>query len=168
MREAFYQRGGSMVRLETADGRAQLRGCRSAHDQPSDLRGEGMQLGHAVVDAAVRAASSSSRREVEPVELPNLRVSVFGVLDYDICTDPESEVVVGDHGLAIESGEASAWMYPTMPMTHEWSVFEYLDRTASKAGLPRDAWADEDVTVYRLSGQVFEERAPSGSVTELL
>lgn len=168
MREAFYLRGGSMVRLETADGRGQLRGCQSAHDRPSELRGEDRQLGHAVVDAAVRAASSASRREVDPVELPNLRISVFGVLDYAVCSDPASEVVVGEHGLAIESGEATAWMYPTMPMTHEWSVYEYLDRTASKAGLARDAWAEDSVTVYRLGGQVFEERDPAGSVTRLL
>jgi hypothetical protein len=168
MRDAFYQRAGAIVRLETADGRGRLRGCESAHDHPAELSDESLQLGHAVVDAAVRAASESSRDEVRPAELSNIRISVFAVQDAHPCTDPEADVSVGRDGLAIQGQGSHAWMYPTVPTAQDWSVFEYLDRTASKAGLSRDAWEDEDVTVLRLAGQVFEEREPEGSVTELL
>lgn len=168
MRDAFYIRAGAMVRLETADGRGQLRGCASAHDRPAELDNDSIQLGHAIVDAAVRAASDSSRGEVRPSELSNLRVSVFTVQEGEPSVDPTNDVVVGDHGLAIENGSSHAWMYPTVAMDHDWSVFEYLDRTARKAGLPNGGWENDDATVRRLVGQVFEERAPEGTVVELV
>ena len=168
MRDAFYIRAGAMVRLETADGRSQLRGCASAHDRPAELENGSIQLGNAIVDAAVRAASDSSRGEVRPSELSNLRVSVFTVQESEPCRDPSNEVVVGDHGLAIEANGSQAWMYPTVAIDNDWSVFEYLDRTARKAGLPNGGWEDDDVTVRRLIGQVFEERDPEGTVVELI
>lgn len=168
MREAFYLRAGAMVRLETADGRGQLRGCASAHDRPTELDNGSIQLGHAIVDAAVRAASDSSRGEVRPSELSNLRVSVFTVQEAEVCTDPANEIEVGVHGLAVEQNGTHAWMYPTVPIVHDWSAFEYLDRTARKAGVASGAWENGDATVLRLSGQVFEERKPEGSVAELI
>lgn len=166
MRDAFYIRAGAMVRLETADGRGQLRGCASAHDRPGDLSNGSIQLGHAIVDAAVRAASGTSRGEVRPSELSNIRVSVFTVETVETCTDPETEVTVGEDGLAVQGPDTHAWMYPTVPVENDWSVFEYLDRTARKAGVPFSALENGDATVLRLSGQVFEEREPEGSVAE--
>jgi len=48
-------------------------------------------------------------------------------------------------------------MYPTLPVENDWSVFEYLDRTCRKAGLPNGAWEDDDVMVTLFEGQVFRE-----------
>src|SRR6056297_458257 len=70
MRESFYNRTGAFVRLESTRGRGRLRGCAGTYDSSE-------QLGHAIVDSAIRAASDDScSSEVEPPELPSLVVSV--------------------------------------------------------------------------------------------
>lgn len=168
MRDAFYTRSGAVVRLETADGRKQLRGCEAEPDRPGLLQGEATQLGHAIVDASVRAASDSSRGEVRPSELSNLRVSVFCVNGFEPATEPVEDIEVGTHGIAIEGRDSFAWMFPSVPIDQGWSTVEYLDRTATKADLPRDAWEDEDVDVLKLDGQLFAEREPEGTVAEIL
>lgn len=168
MRDVFYRRDGAMVRLETADGRGRLRGCASAPERPVALEAAPTQLGHAIVDAAVTAASDASRDEIRPSELSNLSVSVFTVQEAAACADPEADLSVGEDGLAMAGRDTSAWMYPTVPEDQGWPVFECLDRTARKAGLPDGAWEADEVTVYRLAGQVFEEQDPSGYVDERL
>ncbi len=168
MRDVFYRRDGAMVRLETADGRGRLRGCASSPERPVSLDGEPVQLGHAIVDAAVTAASDASRGEIRPSELSNLAVSVFTVQQAEACADPEADLTAGVDGLAMEGRDTQAWLYPTVPDTQDWPVLECLDRTARKAGLPDGAWEDDAVTVYRLSGQVFEEAEPGGYVSEPL
>src|SRR6056297_2555163 len=70
MREAFYTRTGVFVRLSSTRGRGSLRGWAGAYEG-SD------QLGHAIVDWAISAASDAScGSEVKPAELSNLTVSV--------------------------------------------------------------------------------------------
>ncbi|MEF8856940.1 MAG: AMMECR1 domain-containing protein, partial [Haloplanus sp.] len=53
MRDAFYARTGAFVRITSTRGRGRLRGCAGAY-RGSD------QLGHAIVDAAITAASDDS------------------------------------------------------------------------------------------------------------
>lgn len=167
MRDAFYARSGAMVRLETATGLGQLRGCESAPERPSALATEDGQLGEAIVEAAVRAASDVSRGEVRESELPSIKISVFAFHTVSPCTDPESEIEVGGHGLAIEGQDSYAWLYPTVPADQGWTIADSLDRTTRMAGLASGAWLNGDVDVLRLSGQVFEEREPDGSVNQV-
>lgn len=158
MRDAFYHRTGAIVRLESAFGRGGLRGCAGEYD------GDG-QLGHAIVDAAIAAASADScGSEVGPAELSNLTVSVCIVRDLLGTDDPETDLELGRHGLAVTNGDEAAWLYPTLPVEHGWSVREYLERTCRKAGLGPDGWAEDGVTVELFEGAVFRERTPEGSV----
>ncbi len=161
MREAFYNRTGVFVRLCSTRGRGQLRGCDGAYEGTD-------QLGHQIVDSAISAASDNScGSEVEPPELPNLKISVCIVEDTHLSTDPAEEIKLGKHGVAVEGRGNQAWMYPTLPCENNWSVFEYLDRTCRKAGLPRGAWEDDDVMVTLFDGQVFREREPEGSIENI-
>lgn len=161
MREAFYARTGVFVRLSSTRGRGRLRGCDGAYEGTD-------QLGHLIVDSAISAASDSScGSEVEEAELPNLKISVCVVRDTTHSDDPVEDVELGRHGVAVEGRGKHAWMYPTLPEENGWSVFEYLDRTCRKAGLPRGAWEDDDVMVTLFDGQVFSEREPEGTVEEL-
>lgn len=158
MREAFYHRTGAIVRLESTFGRGGLRGC------AGEYNGDG-QVGHAIVDAAIAAASADScGSEVTPAELPNLTVSVCIVRSLTPTDDPAVDLELGRHGVAITNGTASAWSYPTVPVEHGWSVEEFLERTCRKAGLAPDAWTADDVTVELFDGAVFREREPEGSV----
>lgn len=161
MREAFYNRTGAIVRLESTYGRGGLRGCAGEHDGTD-------QLGHAIVDAAIAAASEDScGSEVGPAELQNLTVSVCIVRDLVSTEDPVAEIELGRHGVVITHDGESTWLYPTVPVENGWTAAEYLERICRKAGLAPDAWADDDVTVELFEYAVFREREPEGSIQAL-
>lgn len=164
MRDAFYDRSGAFVRLETETPRGQLRGCAGAYDTPTALQDGSRRLGMAIVDAAIEAASEDSRTAVTGPELDSIIVTVFvaeGITETD---DPTEDIEVGRNGVAVEGRGTSGWMFPTVPVDNGWGVYEYLDRTARKAGLPNDAWMDDDVGVFTIDGPVFAENDPGGSV----
>jgi len=161
MRDAFYARTGAFVRLQSTRGRGRLRGCAGAY-QGKD------QLGHAIVDAAIKAASGDScGSEVEPPELDNLNVSVCVVCNYILTDDPLADLELGTHGVAVDGGSNHGWLYPTIPIENGWSKEEYLTRVCRKAKLSPFAWRDEDTMVTLFEGQVFRERDDGGSVEEL-
>ncbi|WP_188980338.1 TIGR00296 family protein [Halocalculus aciditolerans] len=168
MRDSFYHRTGAFVRLESTRGMGRLRGCAGAQETASELGSGNQQLGHAIVEAAIKAASDAScGSEVEPAELSNLRVSVCTVSNLLLTDDPVDDLELGTHGIAIDGRGKHGWMYPTIPVEQNWSVFEYLDRTCRKADLPNGAWEDDDVMVTLFEGQVFAETEPEGDVEEL-
>lgn len=161
MRDAFYQRTGALVRIESTRGRGSLRGCAGAY-QTND------QLGHAIVDAAISAASDDScGSEVRAAELNTIGVSTCIVRSLVLTDDPLSDLELGRHGVAVDAGEKGGWLYPTIPVENDWSTHEYLDRTCRKAGLPPNAWQDDGVMVVLFEGDVFREREPKGSVERL-
>ena len=158
MRDAFYNRTSAFVRLESTRGRGRLRGCAGAHESVRELGNGNRQLGHAIVEAAIEAASDAScGSEVEAAELENIEVSVCTVSNLVLTDDPVEDIELGTHGVAIDGDGQHGWMYPTLPVENDWSVFEYLDRTCRKAGLPDGAWEDDDVMVTLFEGQVFRE-----------
>ncbi|ARS91732.1 TIGR00296 family protein [Natrarchaeobaculum aegyptiacum] len=160
MREAFYERTGAFVRLESTRGRGSLRGCAGGYRS-------GEQLGHVIVDSAIEAASENScGSEVTPSELPNLTVSVCAVRNVVLTDDPLADLELGTHGVAIDAGEGG-WLYPTVPVENGWTEREYLDRTCRKAKLAPGAWEDDDVIVTLFEGQVFREREADGSVEQV-
>ena len=161
MRDAFYARTGAFVRLQSTRGRGRLRGCAGAWDTTD-------QLGHAIVEAAIQAASGDScGSEVEPKELDNIVVSVCIVSNTVITNDPLSDLELGTHGVAVDGGNAHGWLYPTLPVENDWSGAEFLSRACRKAKLPPTAWQDDDTMVTLIEGQVFRERADGGAVEEL-
>jgi uncharacterized protein (TIGR00296 family) len=161
MRDAFYERTGVFVRLESTRGRGSLRGCAGSYE--SDER-----VGHVIVDAAIEAASEDScGSEITPSELDNLTVSLCYVQNVVLTDDPVEDIEIGRHGAAIDTGNASGWLYPTVPLEHGWSPAEYLARVCRKAGLAPNAYEREDVMVTLFDGQVFREREPKGSIQEL-
>jgi len=158
MRDSFYNRTGTFVRLE-AGGR--LRGCAGSYDSDE-------QLGRGIVDAAIEAASEDScGSEVEAAELTGLTVSVCIVSDITLTDDPAEDLEIGTHGVAIDGRGQHGWMYPTLPLDNDWAVYDYLDRTCRKAGLPRGAWDDDDVMVTLFDGQIFRERSVEGEIEEI-
>ncbi|WP_336001689.1 TIGR00296 family protein [Halorientalis halophila] len=161
MREAFYNRTGAFVRLENTHGRGRLRGCAGSYEWDD-------HLGEALVDAAIDAASESScGSAVDAAELSSLCVSVCIVGNVVLTDDPLADLQLGRHGVAVERGSESGWLYPTVPMENGWSEAEYLDRACRTSGLGATAWEDEDTLVSLFEGRVFREREPEGSIQEL-
>ncbi len=161
MREAFYERTGAFVRLESTRGRGSLRGCAGGYRS-------GEQLGHVIVDAAIEAASDDScGSEVSPSELGTLTVSVCTVRNVLLTDDPLADLELGVHGVAVDGNGRSGWLYPTVPVENGWTEREYLDRTCRKARLAPDAWQNDDVVVTLFEGQVFREREADGSIEQV-
>jgi hypothetical protein len=161
MRDAFYARTGAFVRIVSTRGRGRLRGCAGAY-RGSD------QLGHAIVDAAIQAASESScGSEIEQPELPNLNISVCVVNNHVLTNDPVSDLELGTHGVAVDKDGKHGWLYPTIPLENGWNEEQFLTHACRKAGLSPFAWKDEDTMVTLFEGQVFRERSDGGSVEEL-
>ena len=161
MRDAFYNRTGAFVRLNSTRGRGRLRGCAGSHRTDD-------QLGHAIVDAAIGAASADSGgSEVEGGELDTLQVSVCVVEDLTLTDDPAEDIELGRHGVAIDHGSTHGWHYPTVPVENGWSAEQFLSRTCRKSGLPPLAWQDDEAVVTLIGGQVYRERPDGGSVEEL-
>ena len=161
MREAFYQRTGALVRLQSSRGRGSLRGCAGSFQSSN-------QLGHEIVEAAIEASSDSScGSEIRPAELQNLLVSVCVVCDVRSSDDPLAEIEVGRHGLAVESSGTTEWLYPTIPAENGWTAKEYLSRTCRKAKLAPNAWEQDDTDVSIFDAVVFRERDPNGSVEQV-
>ena len=161
MRDAFYTRTGAFVRIRSTRGRGRLRGC-AGSSRNSD------QLGHAIVDAAIQAASSDScGSELEQPELSNLVISVCIVCKHVSTENPIEDVKLGTHGLVIDRDDEHGWMYPTIPVENDWNKQQFFTRASRKAGLSPLAWQDEATTVTLFEGQVFRERPDGGSVEEL-
>lgn len=157
MRDAFYKRMGALVRLRSSRGRGRLRGCAGAYQGTE-------RLGHAVVEAAIQAASCDScGSEIEPAELDSLTVSVCLVTDTLLTDDPLADLSVGTHGVAVDAGSESTWLYPTIPVENGWQPEEFLSRACRKAGLSPLAWREHDATITLFEGQVFRERT-DGSI----
>jgi uncharacterized protein (TIGR00296 family) len=160
MRDAFYMRTGAFVRLENTQGRGRLRGCAGTYDD-SD------QLGEAIVDAAIRAASDDScGSAVGAAELDTIRVSVCVVDSVVLTDDPVADIEIGRHGVSVSRGDARGWLYPTVPVENNWSPADLLDRACRKADLPPTAWEDDDTMVTLFDGRVFCERKPEGTIEE--
>ncbi|WP_332897825.1 TIGR00296 family protein [Haladaptatus sp. CMSO5] len=161
MRDAFYNRAGVFIRLQATQGRGRLRGCAGTVQSTE-------RVGHTIIEAAIQAASTDScGSELEAAELSSTAFSVCIVTDVIPTDDPAADLEVGTHGLAVQKGRQSGWLYPTVPVENGWSEFEYLDRTCRKAGLSPTAWEKDDVDVLLFHSQVFEERTPNGSIKEL-
>ncbi|MEZ3116290.1 TIGR00296 family protein [Halobaculum sp. MBLA0147] len=161
MRDAFYNRTGAFVRLKSTRGRGRLRGCAGSYSADE-------QLGHAIVDAAIGAASKDSGgSEVESGELDTLQVSVCVVEDVTLTDDPVADLELGRHGVAVDYRDQHGWLYPTVPVENGWSTEQFLSRTCRKCGLSPLAWQEDEAVVTLIDGQVYRERPDGGSVEEL-
>lgn len=159
MRDAFYQRTGAIVRIESTRGPGSLRGCAGTVEGRD-------QLGHAIVEAGIAAASDGScGSELRGAELDSVTVSTCIVCERSVSTDPLNDLEVGVHGVAIDDGNgANDWLFPTVPKENGWSAAEYLERTCRKTGLAPTAWQDDDVTTTLFEGLIFREIEPAGAV----
>lgn len=107
--------------------------------------------------AALAAAFSDprfpplSREELDEVRLEISILSIPRVLE-----DPE-EVEVGKHGLIIIKGERMGLLLPQVPVEEGWDRAQFLKGVCRKAGLPEDAWKDEEAKLYVFTASVFGE-----------
>jgi len=124
--------------------------------------GQNAALGAALDHAADRAATDDPRfPPITTAELAHLDVDVW------ILWGPEPvkargenrmhEVVIGRHGVQIARGYARGLLLPGVAVEHRLDSRAFLEQVCIKAGLPTDAWMDDDAELM-----IFEGRAIHG------
>lgn len=154
------ERRGAFVTLRKAGS---LRGCigEPYATQP---------LIRSVVSAAVGAATRDPRfPPVGEPELDAITVEVSALtspasIDAADPTAVVEAVEIGTDGLIVTDGERSGLLLPQVAVEQDWDAETFLAETCRKAGLPRDRWRTDDVTIERFAVDRFEERDPRGEV----
>jgi len=118
-------------------------------------------LAETVRDVAAYAALEDSRfKPVTVQELPLLEyeISVMSPLRRVLDT---KEIKVGKHGLIMKQGEIEGILLPQVPMEEHWGRDTFLEETCLKAGLPRQAWKDDNTDIFMFTALVFDEHLPA-------
>jgi len=68
-----------------------------------------------------------------------------------------NDIIIGVHGLYIVSGFHAGLLLPQVATEQGWDRTTFLEETCRKAGISRDAWKGDDITVYCFSADVFGE-----------
>ena len=125
-----------------------LRGCIGTLEASSPLW-------KCVEDMAQAAAFRDPRfRPVTEEELPYMDVEISVLTPFCEVEDPAA-IQVGLHGLLIRKGYMSGLLLPQVASERNWDCITFLQETCRKAGLPADAWKDEDTKIYVFSADVF-------------
>ena len=157
----FKENRGVFVTLHE-DG--DLRGC-IGYPMPI------MPLGKAIVDSAINAGSRDPRfPRVRKEELGRIEVEVTILTPPEPYTEPKKKlpelVQIGRDGLIVTRGPYTGLLLPQVAPEWGFDSMEFLSQTCVKAGLPADAWLDEDTEVQHFQAQIFAEAGPGGEVFE--
>ncbi len=126
-----------------------LRGCIGSIFEPKPLY-EGVI--EQTINSAVKDWRFSPVTLDEEKEL-NIEISVLSPMRK--VKGPE-EIVVGEHGVYLIKGNASAVFLPQVAPEQGWTREEMLNHLSEKAGLPKDAWR-KDAEFLVFTAQVFSE-----------
>jgi AmmeMemoRadiSam system protein A len=73
-----------------------------------------------------------------------------------------NEIEVGKHGLYIVRGYNSGLLLPQVAAEYKWNRESFLNETCYKAGLPAQAWMDEETEIYTFSADYFDDTDLAG------
>lgn len=110
-----------------------------------------------VAEMAVNAGTRDTR-------FPPVTLKEIGDITFEITAlspfkkiDSVDEIQVGTHGLYIKKGLYSGLLLPQVATEYGWDRDTFLMHVCNKAGLPADAWKDDDAEIFVFSGDVFSE-----------
>ncbi len=132
----------------------QLRGC-------VGVSGQAMNLLAALTHSGQRTAIDDRRfPPVSATELPFLTLSVSLLFNFQpvsaMSEDRVDCVEVGKHGLKIVQGRRSGLLLPDVPVEHGWDSRTFLNHVCRKAGLPDDAWQQQESQLLRFEGLLID------------
>lgn len=142
---------GAFVTLKRG---GQLRSC-------CGFLGQSVPLGQALEHASVRAAKDDPRfPPIAPSELGQLHMDVWLLWGlepvHERGEDRIRAVEIGKHGLQISRGGARGLLLPGVAIEHHLDAREFLRHVCLKAGLPPEAWRDDDTVLMRFEGYAIE------------
>ena len=119
-------------------------------------------LKEAIIEAAISAAVGDPRfpavtlHEFKDVSIELTVLTLPQVLKVKPRELPR-HIEIGRHGLIVKLGIQTGLLLPQVATEFGWDAEEFLCQTCWKAGLPQDAWLDEETEVSTFEGQVFSE-----------
>jgi AmmeMemoRadiSam system protein B/AmmeMemoRadiSam system protein A len=94
---------------------------------------------------------------VKPNELPHLHLEI-SALSVPRKIKNAEEIQVGVHGIIIRKGYHQGLLLPQVATENGWDRKTFLEYTCRKAGLPLNAWQEEDTEIEIFSAEVFGEQ----------
>ena len=139
--------GGAFVTIREG---GELRGCIGYIESS-------LPVWRVVEEVAEKAAFEDPRfAPLGPEEFGRTHIEVSVLTVPQRMTSPE-EIVIGEHGLIIESGGRRGLLLPQVATEYGWDREEFLQHVCRKAGLPADAWRDPVATVHLFRADIVEE-----------
>jgi AmmeMemoRadiSam system protein B/AmmeMemoRadiSam system protein A len=138
---------GAFVSLKRG---GQLRSC-------CGFLGQSMSLFQALDHASVRAATDDPRfPPISPTELEHLEMEVWLLWGLKPVTAQgrhrAKEVKIGQHGLQIVRDQRRGLLLPGVAVEHKLNAVGFLEQVCRKAGLPPNAWKDDESLLYTFEG----------------
>ena len=141
------EKRGSFVTLQK---HGQLRGCIGYIDAKKPLY-------VTVSEMAMSAAFNDPRfSPLGREELKDLSIEISVLTPLKEIKDI-NEIEVGVHGIYIVKDFHSGLLLPQVATQYKWDRLTFLRETCHKAGLPSNAWADEDTRIHIFSADIFGE-----------
>jgi AmmeMemoRadiSam system protein A len=123
-------------------------------------------LAETVRDVAAYAALEDPRfQRVTPAELPLLEYEISVMSPLRRVLDIK-EIKVGKHGLIMKKDQIEGLLLPQVPVEEHWDRETFLEQTCVKAGLPRQAWKDDDTDIFMFTALVFGEHTTADATPD--
>jgi uncharacterized protein (TIGR00296 family) len=161
--KSFDKKQGVFVTIHTYPNH-NLRGCIGI-PQPV------MILKKALEDAAKSATRDPRFPPLSKEELNNILIEVTILTKPELINvnqpkDYPTQIEIGRDGLIVEYGVFRGLLLPQVPVEQGWNKEEFLSQTCMKAGLMPESWFNEEIKIYKFSGQIFTEIQPEGDIKE--
>ena len=145
--ESLSRPSGVFVTLRVGEN---LRGC-IGYVEPL------FPLAQATQEAAVKAAMEDPRfMPMTLTELASITIEISVLSPLSELHDT-MEIEIGKHGLVIDAGYRRGLLLPQVATEYGWDREQFLKHTASKAGLPSDAWKRKEAKLFTFTVDKFEE-----------
>jgi AmmeMemoRadiSam system protein A len=109
-----------------------------------------------VRDVAISAAMNDPRfPSVQQNELPRIQYEISVLSPFHKVADI-GQIEIGKHGLLIKRGRKEGLLLPQVATDYNWNRKTFLENTCRKAGLPTNAWEQEDTDVFMFTALVFD------------
>lgn len=120
-------------------------------------------LGEAIVEAARAAAFGDPRfTTLTKEEFKGIKIEV------SVLSEPKEilvrghgmadEVKVGKDGLIVQFSGFSGLLLPQVSKEFKWNSLQFLEATCTKAGLPGNAWLNQNCHVFKFQAEIFKEQ----------
>jgi AmmeMemoRadiSam system protein A len=136
----------------TLEKQANLRGCIGYVEGYKPLQ-------DAVQDNALSAAFRDPRFPLlQEDELDEIEIEISVLTPLEKVEDVD-EIKVGRDGLLIKKDHYQGLLLPQVAADWGWDRVQFLEQTCRKAGLPHNAWLDENTEIEKFSALVFSEQS---------